>query len=221
MVLRLLAGNPRKTKYVDVGAGDLYFARRLGQLSDAPVYAVDINFVGQPAEPGLVICTNLDEVPSQAADCAILMDVLEHVDDDVALVRGVTRVLSAPGQLLVTVPAHAALWSEHDVFLGHRRRYNRGALCDVLQRGGFAVEESFYFYAIPCMVRALAAVVSRLARRERPVSSAAGAWPYPPQHLVTRAIRSVLNGDFRVSRAAGTWSGLGLSICAICQRKSA
>ena len=153
LALQLLARNTKATRYVDVGSGDLYFARRLSALTDAPIYAVDVNYGSRANEGQVVVCTDLAQVPSGSVDCAVLMDVLEHVDDDVGLLRAVDRVLAPAGQFLITVPAHAFLWSDHDDFLGHRRRYNRRQLLDVLERGGLEVVECFYFYCVPFLAR--------------------------------------------------------------------
>jgi SAM-dependent methyltransferase len=54
---------------------------------------------------------------------AVLTDVLEHVDDDRALLEAAITAVPAGGHLFLTVPADASLWSPHDVAFGHRRRY--------------------------------------------------------------------------------------------------
>lgn len=62
-------------------------------------------------------------VRDESFDIVVALDVLEHLDDDVAAARELRRVLKPGGLLLVTVPAYRWLWSDHDVALGHRRRY--------------------------------------------------------------------------------------------------
>src|SRR3974390_3538408 len=94
MVLRLLARHTRSTRYADIGSGDLYVAQRLVHTTDAPVYAVDVNYPEAGTEGRVVVCTDLNQVPSGSIDCALLMDVLEHVDDDVDLLRAVGRILA-------------------------------------------------------------------------------------------------------------------------------
>jgi hypothetical protein len=222
MVLRLLARHTRSTRYADIGSGDLYVAQRLVHTTDAPVYAVDVNYPEAGTEGRVVVCTDLNQVPSGSIDCALLMDVLEHVDDDVDLLRAVGRILAAASEMVITVPAHAFLLSDHDVFLGHRRRYNREQLIDAIQRGGLDIVECFYFYSVPFLARAIGIGLSRLAG-ERKEPSGIGRWAYPPDHLITRALRATLNIDFRLSRVLGRTpvSGFGLSICALCRRTSA
>ena len=59
---------------------------------------------------------------------AAAFDVIEHIADDVAFLRGIRERLVAGGRFYCTVPAIPALWSEDDVHAGHFRRYNRRTL---------------------------------------------------------------------------------------------
>lgn len=61
----------------------------------------------------------------------LLMDVLEHVEDDFAMLSELLASLEPGSHLLVTVPADPSLWSEHDESFGHYRRYERGRLVRV------------------------------------------------------------------------------------------
>jgi SAM-dependent methyltransferase len=222
MMLGMLAANPNDTTYADIGSGDLYFAQRLAETTRAPVFAVDVGYATPRVDGQLVVCTDLSQVPAHSVDCAVLMDVLEHVDDDLHLLGGLCRVLKPTARVLITVPAHESLWSEHDVFLGHRRRYDRQQLLGVIRRAGLTVDESFYFYCLPYLARAADVTIARL-RRPRQSQSDLSLWPYPQEHWLTRFVRGTLNRDFQLSRLLKTlrWSTCGLSLCAICQRQSA
>jgi hypothetical protein len=134
----------------------------------------------------------------------------------------VERILAPAGELLITVPAHSFLWSDHDVFLGHFRRYNRARLLDAVRRGGFEPVETFYFFAIPYLARAVSVGLSKIGFRKSD-AGAVGRWPFSPHHALTKTLRLVLNGDFRLLRAlgAGPLSGFGLSIAVRCRRPSA
>jgi SAM-dependent methyltransferase len=79
------------------------------------------------------------------ADAALLLDVVEHVDDDVAALRAARRTIADGGLLVVTVPAYRWLWSGHDDALGHRRRYTARRLRAVVERAGFSVLRVSYF----------------------------------------------------------------------------
>lgn len=67
-------------------------------------------------------------------------DVIEHLHDDRQALRDFHRLLSDDGLLLLTVPAHMALWSYFDEAAGHFRRYSRKELEQTLQACGFRVE---------------------------------------------------------------------------------
>jgi len=84
-------------------------------------------------------------VPDGWADVVLLLDVLEHLDDDAAALATARRALAPGGLLVVTVPAYRWLWSDHDVALGHRRRYAAGELVGRVRGAGLSVERVSYF----------------------------------------------------------------------------
>ena len=63
-----------------------------------------------------------------------MLDVLEHVPDDRSLLLQSLALLPVGGLLVVTVPADPRLWSQHDVVLGHFRRYTRDSLSALWQQ---------------------------------------------------------------------------------------
>lgn len=65
---------------------------------------------------------------SKQFDVMVVMDVIEHVDLPKDLLKDWLHYLKPNGILLITVPAFQSLWSNHDVLLGHRRRYTRKSL---------------------------------------------------------------------------------------------
>jgi SAM-dependent methyltransferase len=98
---------------------------------------------------------DLGELASQT-DLFLLMDVLEHVPDDFALFSELLDAARPGSYFLVTVPANAALWSEHDVSFGHYRRYTAERLASVWQ--GLPVRcllHSYYNTRLYPVVRAI------------------------------------------------------------------
>jgi len=61
-------------------------------------------------------------------DAIVLADILEHIDDDATFLRDIVTRLKVGAILLLTVPAHAFMWSHHDIVLGHKRRYSKKKL---------------------------------------------------------------------------------------------
>jgi SAM-dependent methyltransferase len=94
-------------------------------------------------------------------DVITMLDVIEHVEQDLESLINVRALLRPHGRLLVTVPAFQFLWSGHDVINEHKRRYTKAELRGKLERAGFKVELISYCNA--ALFLPIAAV--RLARR--------------------------------------------------------
>ena len=77
-------------------------------------------------------------------DLVTALDVIEHLDDDVAGLREMRRVLRRKGRLLVFVPAFMFLWGVQDEVSNHRRRYTLPGLLRAVEAAGFSVEWSSY-----------------------------------------------------------------------------
>lgn len=117
----------------------------------------------EPAGPGLEGCRarglgpdrvvegTADALPFEAGqfDLVTTFDVLEHLDDDLAAMREISRVLRPGGLVFVTVPAYRFLWSVHDEALGHRRRYMASEVHRLLNAAGFTVERRTYAITMP------------------------------------------------------------------------
>ncbi|WP_371666997.1 class I SAM-dependent methyltransferase [Streptomyces sp. NBC_00289] len=78
--------------------------------------------------------------PSRAASLIVAYDVLEHITDDLRVARELFRVLRPHGHVLVSVPSDMRLWSQHDVAVGHVRRYSQDRLLWVMRRAGFSID---------------------------------------------------------------------------------
>jgi SAM-dependent methyltransferase len=93
----------------------------------------------------------LGELPCQIPfagggfDLIMLLDVLEHIEDDGAVLRVLKSRLKPGGRLLITVPALPSLWSYHDDQHHHFRRYRKAELATRVLEGGFELTTVSYF----------------------------------------------------------------------------
>lgn len=78
-------------------------------------------------------------------DVAFLLDVVEHIDDDVAALRSTAQALTPGGLLFVTVPALQSLWSWNDDIVKHKRRYDAAQLSRAAERAGLVTVDTRYF----------------------------------------------------------------------------
>ena len=74
----------------------------------------------------------------------IMLDVLEHIEDDLACLREVRRVLRSGGLMVLTVPAHQLFFSDWDRLLEHYRRYSKSRLRHILRMTGFQIKVLSY-----------------------------------------------------------------------------
>lgn len=89
-------------------------------------------------------CAWPESLENKRFDSVILINVLEHMEDDGQALKNIFKVLVPGGNLLIIVPAHAALYGQMDALAGHYRRYEKAALAKLLDNAGFLVEEISY-----------------------------------------------------------------------------
>jgi SAM-dependent methyltransferase len=139
---------------VEIGAGMGSISRRLLPLVDG-LEAVEPADNLQPALRAALAGGNatirhrtleawLAEAPPRSFDCVVMVNVLEHVADDRAALRGLREVLRPGGYLLLFVPALPALYSPLDRLLGHHRRYLRHDLAQAVEQAGLTLVSNQY-----------------------------------------------------------------------------
>jgi SAM-dependent methyltransferase len=109
-------------------------------------------------------------------DNVLLLDVMEHIENDMALLVEVSRVTHSGGKIIITVPALEFLWSNHDLGQGHFRRYTRGKLIELAKMAGLKIQKLSYFnffFSLPIVtIRLLSKtkVLGRLGNYDNPIN---------------------------------------------------
>ena len=75
-------------------------------------------------------------------------DVIEHIEDDRAVLAELGAAAAPAGGLLLTVPQHPFLWSEYDVRAGHLRRYSARELGAKVMEAGLEIVRMTSFVAL-------------------------------------------------------------------------
>jgi 2-polyprenyl-3-methyl-5-hydroxy-6-metoxy-1,4-benzoquinol methylase len=222
-VIQHHARSDRALHVLDVGAGDGFLGRALLRelAPGSRVTCFDPHYTAEhlaqfsaDATPGLSFCRTL---PAERFDFVLLLDVLEHVEDDAALLASlIANSLAHDGTVLVSVPAHPLLFSQHDVALGHHRRYDASALATLLNQAGLAIVRSGGLFHSLILPRAIAKLVERARGvRSMPVASAplshaateVGNWQGGP--MLTSALGALLALD---NRASSLTANLGIAL---------
>jgi 2-polyprenyl-3-methyl-5-hydroxy-6-metoxy-1,4-benzoquinol methylase len=169
---------------LDVGCGTGYV---LGDLDKAGMITCGIDMhleclrYARERSDGAILCASAHHLPFDSQfDAALLCDVIEHVDDDVAVLRTAAQAVRPGGVVLVTVPAHRWLWSALDDVAVHKRRYERDALRAALLAAGLTRPTVRHFNALLTPLQLL----QRLMLRRQSIATAEDR-----ERVVRRAMR--------------------------------
>ena len=136
---------PAGARVLDFGAGGGQFAAPLkAQGLDITALEPDQLLQQRLRAQGLRVAASLDEVADGSLDYIYTLNVLEHIEDDSAALRGLHAKLTDRGRLLIYVPAFQVLYTSMDAKVGHVRRYTRGSLMARVRAAGFRVDHVAY-----------------------------------------------------------------------------
>lgn len=148
--------NTFKNKNIlDLGCGDLFFIKEFAKNKIATnFYAVDTafdsNFISKNDEKRLKLFQNFNEISEKELvfDVIFLMDVLEHIKDDLSFLSNLvaSEMVNKDTIFIITVPAFQTLFSSHDHFLKHYRRYNNFTMEKLTISAGLQTLDKGYFF---------------------------------------------------------------------------
>lgn len=138
----------RRPRILDVGCGTGANLIMLSKYGDAEGVDVSEDALAFCRERGLdkVRLGAGEELPYEDGtfDLVTAFDVVEHMDDDLAGLKEMRRVLRPGGRVLLFVPTFMFLWGLQDEVSNHRRRYRLPQLAGVLEAAGFEIERTTY-----------------------------------------------------------------------------
>lgn len=203
---------------LDVGSGDAWFAEELAQehFEGAEIVCFDVNYPERRTELNVrsnrLLKTN--EPPTQKFTAVLLLDVLEHIEDDVGFLKGlVSNNLAEGAKVLISVPAWPQVWTPHDEFLKHCRRYTPDEAQWLIRAAGLKVVRSGGLFHSLLPVRGLQKLLKATSADRPEMAWQGGA-------LVSKTFGAALGLDNWLSRRlAGAGIDLpGLSWWALCER---
>jgi len=130
---------------LDFGAGIGTFAKVLAQEGHKVLcIEPDQRQREHIVQAGLTAFADISNLADRSIDLLYSLNVLEHIEDDVAVLRACHEKMRPGGRVLIYVPAFQVLYSSMDKLVGHFRRYTRGELAEKMHLAGFEVLKNEY-----------------------------------------------------------------------------
>ncbi|CAM3821215.1 class I SAM-dependent methyltransferase [Polynucleobacter arcticus] len=157
-------------KILDIGSGSAFFSRYILDHSDAnEAWCIDISYLSESDESraGKTLHYRKSIHEANEIELVLLMDVLEHIEDDLTFLSHYVSMVPAGTAFLISVPAFQWLWSSHDEYLEHQRRYTLSEVEKLAKMAGLEINLGCYFFGL---VLPIAAVVRLFERCLKPSS---------------------------------------------------
>src|SRR5690606_24058571 len=221
-----------KLNILDIGSGDAYMVFELSRIfPNLRIHCIDIEYtpeiktelLKQIGDADISLYDSQEEYkrlnPDFSPDVILLLDVIEHIEDDKGFLKSLIsdKVIDTKTNVLITVPAHQSLFSAHDIFLKHFRRYTVSSLLETLETCNLQSLKSGYFFFSLVSARYLQKKLN-IGNDEK---SQKGISSYKPVFLLDKLIYGTLLFDYYFFKAFRKWgiSVSGLSCYTLCRLK--
>lgn len=199
-------------RILDIGGGDLYIARAiLTHFPASKIVSFDTAYDHCFDLQGIQVINSFDRIPEARYSLILLLDVLEHIENDVEFLRNLTqRFSSFDTYFLITVPLHPFLFSEHDIRLGHKRRYTYKELSSLILDAGLREIHSGNLFSSLLIFRALQCIKNVLCRSSKSsFFNDVAEWNHPA--WVTAIVETLLRFDVKYANRFPGLSGYVLA----------
>jgi len=162
---------PGNARILEIGCGTGHNLPMLASYGEVDAIEIDEAAAAKASERlgkqvGSAPLPELDGVEPASYDMVAVLDVVEHVEDDVAALQAIARALKPGGKILITVPAHQWMWSAHDVVNHHKRRYSKASLTKALDAAGLRPHKLGYFNSLLFPVAVAARFAGKLMGKD-------------------------------------------------------
>jgi SAM-dependent methyltransferase len=153
--------SPNMQRFMEIGCGTGYVLAGVASaypsatMVGSEIFSVGLPFAALRASSAELIQMDARQIPYvDEFDVIGAFDVLEHIEEDEAVLAAMLNALRPGGRIAITVPQHPWLWSTEDDSACHVRRYKISELREKVLRAGFKVEfeTSFVSLLLPAML---------------------------------------------------------------------
>jgi len=220
--------NPDSTsKFLDGGCGDVFILNFLLQgLMPKMAHGIDTNLSDEKIQElhkkynNIHLVNKYDGIKDNKYDIIFLLDIIEHLKEEEKFINDIVcAYLEFNGYMFITVPAFQSLFSNHDVFVRHQRRYSKKELKALLNKCDLAEVASGYLFSSLILPRFLSCCFEKKKSVDDEFYSGPGKWK--ASRFITKLIEIVFNIEnnilFMLSRLGIRIPGLTIWI--ICKKK--
>lgn len=185
---------PANARILEIGCGTGHNLPMLAQFGEVDAIEIDeaardIASVRLGKPVGAAPLPALTGVERGAYDMVAVLDVVEHIEDDVGALKAIAECLKPGGAILIAVPAHQWMWSAHDVVNHHKRRYSKATLDAAIKQAGLKHNGLSWFNSLLFPAAVAARLAGKLMGKDDSDDS-------PPPKLLNTIFEKV----FRVER---------------------
>lgn len=158
----------------------------------------------------------LEEFPKDRyrVKTVILLDVIEHIDNDIEVLRQAGEIVGPDGRIILTVPAYMWLWSSHDLINHHKRRYNAATLRAALDKAGLEPIKLTYYNTILFPFAAIRRLMTKWQKVEANASNVVD----QPSPFINNLFRAIFSSERHL--ISGMNLPFGVSLLAVARPKS-
>lgn len=139
---------PEVTSLADIGAGSAVFSKELvSRFPSLRVTAVDPYYSQSELKLSSTKITFSTNLNNGAYQVFLFTDVLEHIEFDQEFLTKYVDLADYGSLFIITVPSSPKLWSGHDEYLNHYRRYTRKSLTKTIKNAGLEIHQTKFLYS--------------------------------------------------------------------------
>jgi SAM-dependent methyltransferase len=203
---------PTARRFLEIGCGTGFVLRALAgtrnweRLAGSELHPAGLAYARKRLPEVELVQMDARDIPAVGAfDLTGAFDVIEHIAEDEAVLRGLRAATATGGGTIVAVPQHPWLWSRADEIAHHQRRYRRGELEEKFSRNGFEVlfSSSFTALLLPLMA------ASRLRPDKR---SDEDVYEFEVNPIINRVLLEALRAEVCMTLAGVRWPAGGSRI---------